>query len=128
VDSYGYGFRVPALLVSPYAKRGFVDDTQLDYTSILKFIEQNWNLKPLTHRDAHANSIASGFDFRQHPRSPALTASTRGNTLETQVKRPVIYALYGGALAVPALLVGFALLTGRRRGNQTPAEAGGDFA
>jgi phospholipase C len=119
---------VPALLVSPYARRGFIDDTQLDYTSILKFIEQNWNLEPLARRDAHANSIATGFDFRQHPRAPALTASTRGNTLETQVQRPLIYALYGGALVVPILLIGFALLTGRRHRDPTPVEADGDYA
>ena len=39
VDEFGYGFRVPAMLVSPYAKQGYVDSTVLDHTSILKFIE-----------------------------------------------------------------------------------------
>ena len=73
IDKYGYGFRVPALLVSPYAKRGFIDSTQLDYTSILHFIEQNWNLKPLTSRDAHAHTIAAGLDFQQVPRPGVLT-------------------------------------------------------
>ena len=57
VDRYGYGFRAPALLVSAYARRGHVDHTQLDFTSILKFIEENWNLKPLAARDAAANSL-----------------------------------------------------------------------
>ncbi len=41
VDEHGYGFRVPALLISPYARRGYIDKTELDYTSILKFIEEN---------------------------------------------------------------------------------------
>ena len=50
VDRYGYGFRVPALLVSPFARRGRVDHTTLDFTSMLKFIEHNWHLKPLTGR------------------------------------------------------------------------------
>ena len=47
VDRYGYGFRVPALLVSPYAKRGTIDHATLDFTSILRFIEDNWRLAPL---------------------------------------------------------------------------------
>jgi phospholipase C len=128
IDKYGYGFRVPALLVSPYAKRGFIDSTQLDYTSILHFIEQNWNLKPLTSRDAHAHGIAAGLDFQQVPRPGVLTASTRTSTpLETNVRRPVIYGLYGGALCVPIALIGYALLTGRRRRDSTSTEASGEF-
>jgi phospholipase C len=126
VDKYGYGFRVPALLVSPYAKRGFIDNTQLDFTSILRFIENNWGLRPLTARDAHANSIATGLDFKQAPRAAIFTASARGSTLETNVRRPVIYLLYGGALAVPVLLIVFALVTGRRRGDPVSATPEGD--
>ena len=42
VDKYGYGFRAPALLVSPYAKKGEVNHTTIDFTSQLKFIENNW--------------------------------------------------------------------------------------
>lgn len=128
VDQYGYGFRVPALLVSPYARRGFIDSTQLDYTSILRFIEENWNLKPLTSRDAHANSVAGGFDFQQAPRPGVLTASTRGGApLETNVRRPVIYGLYGGAFCVPVALLGFALFSERRRRDSAPAETSGEY-
>ncbi len=58
VDEYGYGFRVPAFLVSPYAKKGYIDNTQLDYTSVLKFIQENHGLQPLAARDAKANSFA----------------------------------------------------------------------
>jgi phospholipase C len=127
VDKYGYGFRVPALLVSPYARRGFIDNTRLDFTSILRFIEDNWGLKPLTSRDAHANSIATGFDFKQHPRAAAFTSDIRGSSLETHVRRPVIYVLYGGAAAVPALLIAFAFVTGRRRRDPPSATPEGDF-
>ncbi|HMB21795.1 MAG TPA: alkaline phosphatase family protein, partial [Anaerolineales bacterium] len=72
IDDFGYGMRVPALMVGPYVRRGYVDSTQLEFTSILKFIEDNWNLKPLTKRDANANSLASAFDFSQSPREPVL--------------------------------------------------------
>ncbi|MDW8005550.1 MAG: alkaline phosphatase family protein, partial [Thermomicrobium sp.] len=70
VDEYGYGFRVPAFLVSPYAKRGYIDSTTYDFTSILKFIEENWDLQPLAERDARATSITNAFDFDQPPRPP----------------------------------------------------------
>lgn len=77
VDNYGYGFRVPAILVSPYAKKGFIDSTELDYTSILKFIEENWDLEPLTARDAKAKSIINAFDFSQPPRPSRIIPSQR---------------------------------------------------
>ena len=66
------GFRVPALLVSAYARKGQVNHTVLDYTSALKFIEQNWGLAPLTALDAHANSLSSAFNFASGPRPPVL--------------------------------------------------------
>jgi hypothetical protein len=58
VDEYGYGFRVPGLLVSLMRSRGYVDHTEYDFTSLLKFIEENWGVPPLAERDARANSIA----------------------------------------------------------------------
>jgi phospholipase C len=48
VSFFGDGPRVPMLVVSPYARRGFVDHTYTDHVSILKFIEANWGLRPLT--------------------------------------------------------------------------------
>jgi phospholipase C len=48
VSFFGDGPRVPMIVVSPYARRGFVDHTYTDHVSILKFIEANWGLSPLT--------------------------------------------------------------------------------
>jgi len=48
VSFFGDGPRVPMLVISPWAKRGFVDHTYTDHVSILKFIEANWRLSPLT--------------------------------------------------------------------------------
>src|SRR5204863_3377275 len=62
-DRWGPGTRVPAIIVSPYAKKGFVDHTQYDTTSILKLIESRWGLSPLTSRDAAANNMLNAFDF-----------------------------------------------------------------
>ncbi len=64
-DRWGPGARVPAIIVSPYAKKGFVDKTVYDTTSILKFIENNWGLQPLGTRDASVNSLDNAFDFSQ---------------------------------------------------------------
>jgi phospholipase C len=62
-DRWGPGTRVPAIVISPYARRGFVDHTPLETTSILAFIEARWGLKPLTARDAKAANLTSAFDF-----------------------------------------------------------------
>ena len=50
LDFFGDGTRIPMVVVSPYAKAGFVDHTYYDHASILKFIEANWGLKPLSPR------------------------------------------------------------------------------
>jgi len=71
IDQFGYGFRVPCLIISPYARQGVVDHTQGDFTSILKFIETVHSLPPLTARDASASDLMEAFDFSQAPR-PSL--------------------------------------------------------
>jgi len=62
-DRWGPGTRIPAIIVSPFARRGYVDHTQYDTTSILKFIERRWKLVPLCTRDAAANDLSNAFDF-----------------------------------------------------------------
>ncbi len=62
-----YGFRVPSGVVSPYAKRGFVSHTVYDHTSILKTIEEKWNLPALTRRDANASSLFGMLDLKSEP-------------------------------------------------------------
>jgi phospholipase C len=63
----GLGFRVPMLVISPYARRGYVSHTQYEFASILKFAEDNWRLGRLGHNDRRATSIADCFDFSQRP-------------------------------------------------------------
>lgn len=57
------GFRVPALVISPLARRHTVVNTQFDHTSVLKMIEWRWGLSPLTVRDSGANNLATALDF-----------------------------------------------------------------
>jgi phospholipase C len=71
------GFRVPAVIISPYARPGYVTSAVYDHTSILKLIEQKWNLPALTRRDAAAQSPLDALNleappaFATPPRLPA---------------------------------------------------------
>jgi phospholipase C len=67
------GFRVPALVISPRARRGHVAHGTYDHTSVLRTIEWRWGLPPLTPRDAHARNIAEVLDFETPPRLDAPT-------------------------------------------------------
>jgi phospholipase C len=62
-----YGFRVPAVIVSPYARPDYVCSKVLDHTSVLKLIEQKWNLPALTARDAAADTPLDALDFTSAP-------------------------------------------------------------
>src|SRR4051812_2704 len=72
------GFRVPCLVISPYAPRQVVSHTPFDHTSILKLIEWRWNLEPLTVRDATANNLALALDFGKPDRSAPIYAIDPG--------------------------------------------------
>jgi phospholipase C len=60
------GFRVPCVLVSPFARRGVVSHAEYDHTSILRLIEWRWGLNALSVRDAQAANIGVELDF-DHP-------------------------------------------------------------
>ena len=70
----GYGPRLPLLVVSPWAKQGFVDHTLTDQSSITKFVEDNWSVPQIAgSTDAIAGSLNSMFDFGgRHPDNGAL--------------------------------------------------------
>jgi phospholipase C len=70
VDAFGFGFRVPLLVISPYAKTGYIDHRQGEFSSVLRFIEDNWGLSTLTHRDRNARDLSEAFDFSRAPRPP----------------------------------------------------------
>jgi phospholipase C len=62
-----YGFRVPAVIVSPYARPGYVCSRVLDHTSVLRLVEEKWNLPPLTARDAAASTPLDALDLDAPP-------------------------------------------------------------
>ena len=59
VDRWGPGARVPTIVISPFAKKGFVDHTQYDTTSIIATIERSYDLAPVADRDAVVNDLAA---------------------------------------------------------------------
>jgi phospholipase C len=63
----GLGFRVPAIVISAYAKAGTISTTNYEFGSILKYIENNWNLGSLGGSDQRATSIIDCFDYSQQP-------------------------------------------------------------
>jgi phospholipase C len=66
-NSYEYGFRVPLIVVSPYAKAGYISRVTHDFGSILKYIEGNFSLGSLGFADASADDFSDCFDYTQTP-------------------------------------------------------------
>ena len=62
-DRWGPGTRVPAIIISPFAKRGYIDHTSYDTTSIIKFLTRRFDLEPLPGVRAGAGDLTAAFDF-----------------------------------------------------------------
>jgi phospholipase C len=84
-----YGFRVPAVVISPWAKKNHVSHMVYDQTSVLALMEHKWNLPALTYRDANANNMLDFIDLEalkhgrmNFPDMKALKLSAPGNTTE----------------------------------------------
>jgi phospholipase C len=72
LDQDGLGPRVPLLIISPFAKPGYISHTLYEHSSMLKFIETRYHLRSLTARDAAASDMLDSFDFGQRPQPPLI--------------------------------------------------------
>jgi phospholipase C len=72
LDHYGLGPRVPLIVISPYARPGYISHTEYEFASVLKFIEDRFGLPTLGDRDANANDMQDAFNFDQTPLSPLV--------------------------------------------------------
>jgi phospholipase C len=70
IDPWELGFRVPMLVISPYAKKGYIDDAFGEFSSPLRFVSDNWGLDHLTERIRTSHNYEHIFDFDQKPRPP----------------------------------------------------------
>jgi len=107
IDEDGYGPRVPTLIISPYAKEGYIDSTTYDFTSILAFIETVFDLPPLVPggRDATANNLMQAFDFTAPPRTPVIPRGEYPMKTLAEERSPfIVSAMYGGILSFAVFL------------------------
>ena len=72
IDQSGLGFRVPALVISPWAKHGFIDPTQYEFGSMLALAEHTFNVPSLHAEDAISNDMNDSFDFNQSPQATLI--------------------------------------------------------
>jgi phospholipase C len=108
------GLRVPAILVSPYARAGYVDSTQLDTASIPAMIESVFHLPPLTAQDGTSKSILTAVDTHQQPIAPAISPSGAAAVVVPRPAVATIYLLYGLAFVGAGLLIAVAFVRLRR--------------
>jgi phospholipase C len=81
------GFRVPLLVISPYAKKGYVSHVRYETASMLRFAEDLWGLNQLAAADKRATSPAGDcFDFTQKPRAFIPIESPEGESFFLQQK------------------------------------------
>ncbi len=88
MDRFGYGPRVPALVISPYSRAGRVCHTAYDFTSPLKLMEVRFGLRPLTERDGQAAAMLECFDFAQKPLKPDII--TKDTKLDFSTLQPTM--------------------------------------
>jgi phospholipase C len=119
VDAFGEGFRVPTLVISPWAKHGFIDHTQYEFASLLRLAEVTFNVPTLGTRDVAANDMMNSFDFSQSPQptliepatfvgpaSSTITTTTSTAELNPMLTYLMLAATVALAGAVSAQLVG----------------------
>jgi phospholipase C len=88
-DQYGFGFRVPCLVVSPYSNASTIVHTQYDLTSLLKLVETKFGLASLTDRDGASNTMLDCFNFAQAALPPVIiTPKTKLDFSDMQVRTP----------------------------------------
>jgi len=94
-ENYGQlGLRIPAVAVSPYARRGFVSHDVFAFESILKLIEYGFGLQPLTRRDAYARTIGRSFEWESKPRLDVPALPDPPDVLSAQCSNRAPSALY----------------------------------
>jgi len=102
----GYGPRLPLLVISPWAKVNFVDHGVTDQTSILAFIEDNWNLGRIGDQsfDERAGSLMNLFEFSGTSAARLFLDPTTGQPIDTQLAAPVLLSVSGDGRGQGAIL------------------------
>ncbi len=117
------GVRVPTLLISPYAKPGYVDSTTTDSASIPGFIDDVFKLPAITPAVNEVGSVMSAVDTSQRPNPPIIGPSEGTLAPIPRPKVATVYLLYLGALLAAALLLIIAFIRQRRPDHPVLASA-----
>ncbi len=88
VDDLGFGFRVPTLVISPYARKGYVDDAEGEFSSPLKFIEDNWGLPYLTVADRAHPQLRARLRLRTEPAHRRAAGAADRRVLRRPIRVP----------------------------------------
>jgi len=104
LNAFGYGGRVPMLVISPYAKEDYVDSALLNHDSVLNFIDYNWGLPYLGPWVASSGSLLSAFDFAQKPRPPIVLGPTPGVAGTPGVREGTLFFENGSSLVLNSRL------------------------
>jgi phospholipase C len=99
-DAFGLGPRVPMIVISPYARPGYVSHATYEFGSVLKFIEERWGLGHLTLRDGSASDMSDCFNFGQKPNAP-LAIPVPPDLLPSQLV--LVYKIYRPYVNLPGL-------------------------
>jgi phospholipase C len=109
IDAFGLGPRVPLIVISPYAKAGYISHQQGEYASFDKFIEENWNLPGLGQRDSlsQTSDLMDFFDFNQTPQPPLilnpLPLPPAYNILKLSAKASSAQEVAAGGTLIPTI-------------------------
>jgi phospholipase C len=114
VGGTSLGLRVPAILVSPYARPGYVDSAQFNTASIPALIEHVFKLPALTAQESTAGNLLSAVDVHQVPISPVIASSRSTALVLSRPNVAMIYVLYLTALAIAGFLIAYAVVRYRR--------------
>jgi phospholipase C len=90
VDKYGLGFRVPLLMISPFAKQGYIDHTLSDHTSLMKFIERVFDLPAVTQRDGAASDLMEALSSNYTTQFILDSFSVQGTPTFSNLAVPVL--------------------------------------
>jgi phospholipase C len=112
VDGYGLGFRVPAIMISPWVKPHLIDHTQYEFSSMLRFAETVFNLPTLGTRDTSVNNMMSMFDFSQTPLPPLIESANFFQQSQTQSTTSLSTTSTQSTSASPFLSDSMIILTG----------------
>ena len=111
VDAFGYGFRAPTILISPFARQGMIyygqQNKQEDFSALLSTIEYNWNLAPLTQRDTLDAPLFNALNFTQAPLKPLILPTNTVSVYPWQscVSKGLCRIGSGGAVNLPSWLL-----------------------